>query len=82
MAETERCGCEERHDHGGPWVMIGVAIALLFAGWYLALMLSQHQFDVIYDRVGGIQRQLECLPTEKLVTDHEGNEYCLEMPEH
>lgn len=76
--EIERC--DKRHDHVGPWWLIGVALLLLFVGWYTVLFVNQQQFSVIYDRVGAIQRQLECPPTELLVADHEGTEYCFEIP--
>lgn len=65
------------HSHDSAWgtttgVFIGMAI--LIAGAFIG---QQHQFDVIYDRVGEMQRQLECPPGELLVTDHDDVEYCL-----
>jgi hypothetical protein len=78
---VERCNCDKRHDHNGPWGAIFAALMLLVLGFYLVLALGQHQFKVIYDRVGEIQRQLECWPAEVLVTDQEGNEYCFDVEE-
>lgn len=79
--ETENCGCEKRHDHVGPWWGIGVPLALVIVVWYLTFMIGQHQFDVIYDRVGEMRRQLDCPPGELYVTDHDGVEYCLNPSE-
>lgn len=66
------------HDHIGPWWGIGIALVFLCVGLYTGMVVNNHRLNVIYDRVGVIQRQLECPPTELLVRDHEGNEYCFE----
>lgn len=68
-----------QHDHTGPWAAIFVAVILLSLTIYGFTMVSQHQLDVIYDRVGAIQRQLECSSADTFVTDQEGNEYCLDV---
>lgn len=69
---------KEKHDHAGPWWAIGVALVALILATYAQLAVTQHQFNVIYDRVGEIRREMECERGEILVTDHEGDEYCLE----
>ncbi len=69
------------HDHNGLAAAIVIAALLVFLAWYGLLFATQHRFDVIYDRVGDIQRQLECSPSETLVADHEGNEYCVDTSE-
>ena len=72
---------DKEHNHGGPWWAIGAALVVLAFVVYGQLMLYAHQFDVIYDRVGDIRRELECERSEVLVTDHEGDEYCLDAEE-
>lgn len=72
---------DKHHNHVGPWWGIGVVLVALILCAYGRLMLTTHQFDVIYDRVGTIQRELECADAgEVLVADHEGDEYCLAIP--
>jgi hypothetical protein len=78
---VEQYGCDKRHNHAGPWYLIGVVLGALVIGVYTLAFVLNHRIDVIYDRVGEIQRQLECPPTELLVSDHEGNEYCFGVPE-
>jgi hypothetical protein len=56
-----------------------VFLAALVLAWYSILMLHAYQFDIIYDRVGDMQQQLECPPTEAYVTDLDGNEYCVDV---
>ncbi len=69
------------HDHDNAWTGIFVAIVLVCGLAIGTLIGQQHQFQVIYDRVGEMQRQLECPPGELLVADHDGVEYCLDPAE-
>jgi hypothetical protein len=67
------------HDHVGAWWLIGIVLVGIFLFAYITFFVQMHQFDVIYDRVGDIQRQLECPPGETFVVDHEGEEYCVDV---
>ncbi len=67
----------DKHDHLGPWWGIGIALIAMLVVGYILFLTVQHQFEVIYDRVGEMQRQLECPPGELLVTDQDGVEYCI-----
>lgn len=69
----------EGHEHNGLVAAIAITALLISLAWYGLGLATQHRFDVIYDRVGDIQRQLECPPTETLVTDNEGEEYCVDV---
>lgn len=76
----EESDMDKQHDHVGPWWGIAIALAVIIVLSYVFLMMEQHQFDVIYDRVGEMQRQMDCWPDKLLVADHDGNEYCFEIP--
>ena len=65
------------HSHDGTEIVLLLIIVLGCLGLFGVFMGSQYQFDVIYDRVGEMQRQLECPPEEVFVTDQDGIEYCL-----
>lgn len=69
------------HSHTGIETAIILVLGLICLGIFGSFLGQQYQFDVIYDRVGEIQRQLECSPGELLVTDHDGVEYCLNPAE-
>ena len=71
----------DEHDHDGAWCAIFLGIVLLFLFAFGTFLVQAHQFDVIYDRVGEMQRQLECPLGELLVIDHDGIEYCLDPEE-
>ncbi len=72
---------DKQHDHVGPWWAIGAVLVVLGLAAYGQVLLHQHQFEVIYDRVGEIRRELECERGQILVADHEGDEYCLDPEE-
>ncbi|KKM25871.1 hypothetical protein LCGC14_1590540 [marine sediment metagenome] len=71
----------DSHDYEGAWYAIFLVFAVLFTFTIGTFMLQDYQIDVIYDRVGEMQRQLDCPPGELLVADHDGVEYCLASEE-
>lgn len=69
------------HSHNAAWGTLSLIVLALCSGLFGMFVGNQHQFDVIYERVGEIQRELDCPPGETFVTDQDGIEYCLEVNE-
>ena len=66
------------HEHAMYDVGIVIVFILLFVGLVTLAEVNNARLDIIYDRVGEMQRQLECPPSELIVTDNDGVEYCLD----